>query len=84
MDTNVVSMGFARQRNEMVLHATAPEALLVKCVKCLFQPVSWPDRMEIYAKMEAFVRMVAAPLSTSAFVLMDGREYIARNMCLKM
>ncbi len=84
VDTNVVSTGYARQRNEMVSRATAPEALLVKCVKCLFQPVSWPDRMENYAKMEAFVRMVTAPLSSSAFALMDGREYIARNMYLKM
>ncbi len=84
MDTNVVSTGYARQRSEMVSRATAPEALMVKSVRCPNQPLSWPDWMENYAKMEAFVRMVAAPLSTSAFALMDGQEYIARNMYLKM
>ncbi len=74
----------AGQRSEMVSRATAPEALLVKYVKCPFQPAIWPNRKENHAKMEAFVRMEAAPLSTSAFALMDGREFIARNMCLKM
>ncbi len=77
-----MSTGYARQRNEMVLRATAPEALLVKCVKCPFQPVSWPDWIESYAKMEAFVRMVAAPLAriiTLGFNRSEWTNQLTRN-----